>query len=333
MSTDPKLPDYVRSALERLRAAHPADAAPSTPALDVDGVLERVLRDLPGAAPLPELPGLSDDDWDSPDADFDPDGGDGGGGSDSGGPSSGDPAGGGDVQSPGDLGSGPDGGVDLLPDAAGTGSLVSLLAAPISLGKALLTLALPAALVGGMLATVAVDSRRAEVDSADAAETSNGRGTAQETVESADIAGTLEPVSEGRGPEAVHPAATSTPQQDAVAGSATAEPASLSGGSGGAAAVAPDLGVVQDTTPQDTLPAERRLIDAARAAMTRRDAESCMRFVAQHRRRFENGALAEERDAVDVRCQIMGGDPAAARAAEDFRRRYPESFQLGLRAE
>lgn len=324
MSTDPKLPDYVRTALDRLRAAHPADAAPSTPTVDVEGVLERVLRDLPGATVLPELPSLSDDDWDSPDSDFDPhdgSGGDGSGGDGSGGTSDGGGAAGGDVGSASDAGAASDG-ADLLSEGAGTGSLVSLLAAPISLGKALLTLALPAALLGGMVGTVAVESRRVEVDATNVASTAS-------TPVSSEVALPVDST------EYIAPqtAEVGSPVDEAVGEPAPrGEAPSVAGPSGGALSEA-DLGATEEPTPQDTLPAERRLIDAARAAMTRRDVESCMRFVAQHRRRFAAGALAEERDAVDVRCQIMAGDPAAERAAEDFRRRYPSSFQLGVRNE
>ncbi len=329
MSTDPKLPDYVRQALERLRAAHPADAPSLVPTVNVDVVLERVLRDLPAMEPLPDLPGLSDDDWDSPDADFDPDGGDGGGGA----PDGGGPDGGGDMGSAGDFGGGGAGdGVDLLPEPAGTGSLVSLLAAPISLGKALLTLALPAALVGSMLTTVAVGSRQAQVEGASAADADGARGRADEALPLTDSLETSLQVAEEPSPAVADGTVTSL-QVGGVARPPTAAAATVPAGSSAPPAPATDLGVAQDISPQDTLSAERRLIDAARAAMTRRDAESCMRFVAQHRRRFETGALAEERDAMDVRCQIMSGDPAAERAAADFRRRYPESFQLGLQTD
>jgi hypothetical protein len=334
MSTDPKLPDYVRQALERLRAAHPAEASSQAPAVNVENVLERVLRDLPDMEPLSELPGLSDDDWDSPDADFEPEGGDGGGGADGGGPEGGGAVdGGGDVGSAGDLGGGgPGDGIDVLPDAAGTSSLVSLLAAPISLGKALLTLALPAALVGSMLTTVAVGSRRAQVEGPDAPNAPDARGRNEEAAPLNDSLETSRQVAEESGPEVSHATVTSL-QVGGVARPASTAAAAFAPGPLEAAAPSTDLDVAQDLNPRDTLSAERRLIDAARAAMTRRDAESCMRFVAQHRRRFEDGALAEERDAMDVRCQIISGDPAAERAAADFRRRYPGSFQLGVHTE
>lgn len=311
MSTDPKLPDYVRSALVRLRAAHPADAPPAS-GIDVDGVLERVLRDLPTAEALPELPGLSDSDWDSPDADIDPDGGDDGGGPDG----SGTPDGGaGGPSADASIGAGD--AVDVLPDT-GAGSLASILAAPISVGKALLTLALPAALAGGLVTFAVQPIPPDHVGTGVAPASSIGEREAAAT--------------SGRLEEAPIPEPTANPvEPEAVAVAPSSAPPSPQPSAGAAAAA--DLGVTEDAPPVDTLPAERRLIDAARAAMAHRDPESCMRFVAQHRRRFQDGALAEERDALDVRCRVMSGDPGATQAAEEFRRRYPSSFQLGLRNE
>lgn len=74
---------------------------------------------------------------------------------------------------------------------------------------------------------------------------------------------------------------------------------------------------------------ERQLIDQARSALVRGELEAAIDTLAQHRRAFANGRLAEERESLAIQTSIRAGDFAEARqAAERFRRQFPESMLL-----
>jgi hypothetical protein len=75
------------------------------------------------------------------------------------------------------------------------------------------------------------------------------------------------------------------------------------------------------------LSAEQALLDPARAALARGDGAGALDRLALHERRFPNGALSQEREAMAIRALVLTGDRARARArAESFRSRYPSSL-------
>jgi hypothetical protein len=78
----------------------------------------------------------------------------------------------------------------------------------------------------------------------------------------------------------------------------------------------------------ESLAAERRLVELARAALARGRAGDALQALEQHRARFPAGQLAEEREGLAVLTRAAAGDDSAARAAEEFRRRYPRSLLL-----
>jgi hypothetical protein len=77
------------------------------------------------------------------------------------------------------------------------------------------------------------------------------------------------------------------------------------------------------------LVAERRLLDAAHAALARGDHAAALSALARDRREFPHGQLAEERDSLFIGALAASGrtDEARARAAA-FRTRYPRSIFL-----
>ncbi len=85
----------------------------------------------------------------------------------------------------------------------------------------------------------------------------------------------------------------------------------------------------QEPWGADALAAERRLIDAARFALARGDAEAALRSLRTHRRRYPHGQLAEERDGIEVSALVHAGEVEEARSrAQTFARRYPSSLML-----
>ncbi|WP_438043084.1 hypothetical protein [Sorangium sp. So ce128] len=81
-------------------------------------------------------------------------------------------------------------------------------------------------------------------------------------------------------------------------------------------------------TPTSVLSDELRLIDAARAALTRGDAPLALRLTAEHAARFPGGSLAIERDVLRVDALVAGGHVAeAASQACAFVARSPRSAQ------
>jgi len=71
---------------------------------------------------------------------------------------------------------------------------------------------------------------------------------------------------------------------------------------------------------------ELRLLRRARAAVAEGDFEGALRPIAEHARRFPDGTLTEEREALRVRSlSALGQVEEARRAAGSFRKRFPAS--------
>ncbi len=84
------------------------------------------------------------------------------------------------------------------------------------------------------------------------------------------------------------------------------------------------------THRESTLTAERRLLDAARAAQARGRHDDANRSLTMHRRRYEHGALAEERDALEIEVRIAEHRVLDARELlAAFERKYPDSIYAG----
>jgi hypothetical protein len=102
------------------------------------------------------------------------------------------------------------------------------------------------------------------------------------------------------------------------AATATAEPTSAPSGS---------IGTAQ--SPQDAASAELHLLRQARAAVARGDFAAALPAIAEHARRFKNGRLAEEREALRVKALAgLGRTEEARRAATAFEGRFPHSVLL-----
>jgi hypothetical protein len=87
--------------------------------------------------------------------------------------------------------------------------------------------------------------------------------------------------------------------------------------------------IVAARTPQDASRAELRLLRQARAAVARKDYAAALPPLAEHARRFKNGRLTEEREALRVRSLAgLGRTDEARRAAQGFEARYPRSVLL-----
>jgi hypothetical protein len=78
--------------------------------------------------------------------------------------------------------------------------------------------------------------------------------------------------------------------------------------------------------PANTARFELRLLSRARAAVARADFAAALPPIAQHARRFGDGLLAEEREALRVGALAgLGREEEARRAAGAFRTRFPQS--------
>jgi hypothetical protein len=76
-----------------------------------------------------------------------------------------------------------------------------------------------------------------------------------------------------------------------------------------------------------SLAAERRLIDAARAALVAGDSATGLERLARHASQYPRGVLAEERSALMVDALVAAGRyDEAKRRADAFRARYPGSL-------
>ena len=128
------------------------------------------------------------------------------------------------------------------------------------------------------------------------------------------------------------PAAVARPAAVAAAPAVAARPPASS-----AADVAvPDLSPTPAATvagpsssPADAARAELRLLRQARAAVARGDFAAALSPIAEHTRRFKNGRLVEEREALRVKALVGLGRAGEARhAAAEFRARFPRSVLL-----
>lgn len=77
------------------------------------------------------------------------------------------------------------------------------------------------------------------------------------------------------------------------------------------------------------LTAERNLLDAARVALARGEANEAVRLAERHRRDFPAGALVEEREAIATKALVDAHRPAEAKArGAAFEKRFPQSAML-----
>jgi hypothetical protein len=85
----------------------------------------------------------------------------------------------------------------------------------------------------------------------------------------------------------------------------------------------------QPANPQESYAAELRLLQQAQASYASRNFLGTLVVVAQHGRRFPDGRLAEEREALRVRALVgCGRTEEAQRAVSAFARRFPRSALL-----
>ena len=77
-------------------------------------------------------------------------------------------------------------------------------------------------------------------------------------------------------------------------------------------------------TSATSLEDERRIVDAAQAALARGDTRSALASTEEHARQFPGGQLVAEREAIAVRALAVGGREAEARSrAARFLREHP----------
>jgi hypothetical protein len=75
--------------------------------------------------------------------------------------------------------------------------------------------------------------------------------------------------------------------------------------------------------------AELNLLSRAQAAYTRGDFSRALTLIAEHGRRFPNGHLAEEREALRIRSLARSGHAdQSGRAEAAFTQRFPRSVLL-----
>ena len=91
----------------------------------------------------------------------------------------------------------------------------------------------------------------------------------------------------------------------------------------------PDTHATPHLSRADAARAELRLLKQARAAVARENYAAAMPPLAEHVRRFKDGRLAEEREALRVKALAgLGRTDEAQRAAAAFRARFPRSVLL-----
>ncbi len=77
------------------------------------------------------------------------------------------------------------------------------------------------------------------------------------------------------------------------------------------------------------LKAERAILDVARTALGRGDGEHALAATADHQRKFPDGALTEEREAIAVQALLLTNRDAEAEVrVARFRTKYPSSLLL-----
>jgi hypothetical protein len=83
--------------------------------------------------------------------------------------------------------------------------------------------------------------------------------------------------------------------------------------------------------PRDVAPSETSLLGDASRALANRDPHRVLALVAEHARLYRDGALAEERDALEIEALLaLGRREEAAEAASKFSMRYPHSIHQPL---
>jgi len=91
----------------------------------------------------------------------------------------------------------------------------------------------------------------------------------------------------------------------------------------------PPSPTVEAPVADSTLGPERSLLGQARLALQAGRLAEAERAIVDHRRRFHDGQLAEERDALSIRLRLRQGKLDEAREeARRFRARYPRSILL-----
>lgn len=87
--------------------------------------------------------------------------------------------------------------------------------------------------------------------------------------------------------------------------------------------------IANHATPREALPDELRLLAPAREALARRDFGPALAALNEHARRFREGRLVEEREALRVKALAgLGRFKEARAAAAAFRQRFPHSAVL-----
>lgn len=77
------------------------------------------------------------------------------------------------------------------------------------------------------------------------------------------------------------------------------------------------------------LAAERGLLDIARAALARGDADEALASIDRHAREYPNGLLVEEREAMAIKALVaLGRREEARRRAKRFEERFPNGLML-----
>lgn len=77
----------------------------------------------------------------------------------------------------------------------------------------------------------------------------------------------------------------------------------------------------------DTLPRERALLEVARTAFGKNDAQGTLDALDRHRNEFPDGKLSEERDALTIEALVEAGKNDEARArGRQFHLSYPDSI-------
>jgi hypothetical protein len=77
------------------------------------------------------------------------------------------------------------------------------------------------------------------------------------------------------------------------------------------------------------LASEMPLLDAAREALARRDADAAIAAAREHEQRFPMGQLEPQREALLIQALVLGGRDTEARArAARFRHDFPASILL-----
>jgi hypothetical protein len=94
-------------------------------------------------------------------------------------------------------------------------------------------------------------------------------------------------------------------------------------------AAPPEASASRAAPSQNQFAAERRLLDLARGALEREDPAALLAATGQHEKRYPNGILSQEREAMAIRGLMMLGQRREARErATRFGVRFPDSVLL-----